>query len=455
MTEPTTYIALPGFLAQVPLPWLFAAAAGAGLVLGWLIQYLIGRGKQTRLETELAIRDAQIKSEEIRIAEQETSLAQLRETLTAQFGELAAETLAKSNEAFLQLAEQNFDKHHTTAKATLKEREQAVENLVKPIQHALDQTKQQIEDLERSRKQAYGSITEQLKSMTQSHEVLRAETSKLSSALRSPNVRGRWGEMTLKRLVELAGMVDHCDFDEQVHKTDDSNRSIRPDMVIKLPEGGEIVVDAKTPLDAYIDAHEATDDMARKEALKRHAANVTTQIKSLSAKSYTDQFDKTPEFVILFMPGDQFLSAALDEKRDLFDDALAKKVLLTTPTSLIALLKVVAYGWMQLKLAENAEEIKQLAIQMQDRLGTFTGHLSTVGTRLDKSVDAYNKAVASLESRVLPTARKIRELGAEPKSEQPTPQPIDITARNIKLVADEGSREEADGAPAEHEQPST
>ena len=269
--------------------------------------------------------------------------------------------------------------------------------------------------------------------MTRSHEVLRAETSKLASALRSPNVRGRWGEMTLKRLVELAGMVDHCDFDEQVHQTDEDNRGIRPDMVIKLPEGGQIVVDAKTPLEAYIEATEATEDSARQAALRRHAENLTTQIKTLSAKSYSEQFDKSPEFVVLFVPGDQFLNAALDEKRDMFDDALAKKVLLATPTSLMALLKVVAYGWMQLSLADNAEDIKQLAVEMQDRLGTFTGHLAKIGTQLDRSVASFNDAVASMESRVLPTSRKIRELGAEPKKAPPTLTPIDLTTRKLKL----------------------
>jgi DNA recombination protein RmuC len=355
----------------------------------------------------------------------------------ASFSELATESLAKTNKTFLELAEQNFDKHQTQAKANLKEREQAVEHLVKPIKEALEKTTRQIGEIEKAREAAYGGISEQLKAMTQSHESLRSETSKLVGALRSPTVRGQWGEMTLRRLAELAGMVNHCDFSEQVHTTDEDNRGYRPDMVVRLPEKGQLVVDVKTPLDAYLDATEATDEVTRKEALKRHAANVSARIKELSSKSYIDQFENSPEFVILFVPGDQFLTAALDEKPTLLEDALAQKVLLATPTSLIALLKVVAYGWMQLNLAENAEEIKKLAIQMQDRLGTFTGHLATVGARLSASVSSYNKAVASLETRVLPTTRKIRELGADSGKDTPTPQSIDITARELKLIADD------------------
>ncbi|MGI9291899.1 MAG: DNA recombination protein RmuC [Gammaproteobacteria bacterium] len=422
--------------ATLPLG-LLAAAAILGFALGWLINFLISRTRLTELQSEIAVKDALIKSEETRLTEQEAALSTVRESLMASFSELASDSLTKTNRAFLQLAEQNFEKHHTQANANLKQREQAVENLVKPIKEALEKTTHQIGEIEKTRKEAYGGIREQLQVMSQSHESLRSETSKLVSALRRPQVRGQWGEMTLRRLAELAGMVHHCDFSEQVHTTDADDRGYRPDMVIKLPEEGQLVVDVKTPLDAYLDATEATDESARKDALKRHASNVLARVKELAGKAYMDQFEKTPEFVILFVPGDQFLTAALDEKPTLIEDALAQKVLLATPTSLIALLKVVAYGWMQLKLAENAEEIKKLAIEMQDRLGTFTGHLANVGTRLDKSVESYNKAVASLETRVLPTTRRIRELGADSNKETPTPQSIDITARELKLIADD------------------
>ena len=413
-----------------------AATAVAGFVAGMLIQMLISRGPRMRLEADIAVLEAQLKSDEARAIEREAALDSVRNSLMASFSELASDSLAKSNRAFLQLAEQNFDKHRTQATADLKEREQAVEHLVKPIKEALEKTTQTISEIEKTRKEAYGSISTQLEAMAASHNTLRSETSKLVSALRRPQVRGQWGEMTLRRLAELAGMVHHCDFSEQVHTTDADARGYRPDMIVRLPEKGQLVVDVKTPLDAYLDATEATDELQRKDALKRHAANVLARVKELSSKDYMNQFERSPEFVILFVPGDQFLTAALDEKPSLLEDALGQKVLLATPTSLIALLKVVAYGWMQLKLAENAEDIRKLAVEMQDRLGTFTGHLATVGARLESSVQSYNKAVASLESRVLPTSRKIRELGAAGK-EAKTPESIDITARELKLIADD------------------
>ena len=416
---------------------LLAATAAAGLLLGLLIQYLIARATRFRLESEIAIRDAQLLNEEARSAEREAAQASAQQSLANSFNDLAQESLAKNSENFLRLASQKLEVHQEKAKAELNEREKAVETLVKPIQDALAKTNLQIIELEKTRKEAYGGITTQLAAMTQSHETLRSETSKLVGALRQPQVRGQWGEITLRRLAELAGMVHHCDFSEQVHTTDHENRGYRPDMIIRLPENGQLIVDVKTPLDAYLDATEATDEITRKAALKRHAANVVARVKELAGKAYMGQFEKTPEFVILFVPGDQFLTAALDEKPTLLEDALAQKVLLSTPTSLIALLKVVAYGWMQLKLAENAEDIRKLAIEMQDRLGTFTGHLATVGSRLDASVQSYNKAIASLESRVLPTTRKIRELGVDEGKEALVPEQIDITTRELKLNADE------------------
>ena len=274
--------------------------------------------------------------------------------------------------------------------------------------------------------------------MTLGQDSLRAETSKLVGSLRQPNVRGRWGELTLKRLAELAGMVDRCDFAEQVHvKNIDGDTASRPDMIVHLPENGQLVVDVKTPLDSYLDAVAATDEDTRKIHLEAHARAMGEHVKKLASKAYFNQFERSPEFVILFVPGDQFLSAALDVKPSLLDDALRNKVLLVTPTSLVALLKVVAYGWMQFKLAENAEEIRDLAIELQRRLGTFTGHLAAVGAKLDSSVKSYNNAIASLETRVMPNMRRIKELGADPGKDTPAPQTIDITARELKLIADD------------------
>jgi DNA recombination protein RmuC len=415
----------------------FGTTALLGFGAGLLIQYLIDRATRIQLESEIAIRDERIASEEARAGEREAALSSAQQSLASAFRDLAHESLAKNSEQFLRLAGQKFEVHQEKAKAELNERQQAVESLVKPIRDALEKTQQQISAIEKTRNEAYGSITQHLQAMTHGQESLRSETSKLVSALRRPQVRGQWGEMTLRRLAELAGMVNHCDFSEQVHTTDESNKGYRPDMIIRLPEHGQLVVDVKTPLDAYIDAIEATDDVIRKTALQRHAKNLQDRVKELASKAYFEQFERSPEFVILFIPGDQFLTAALDEKPGLLEEALRQKVLLITPTSFVALLKVVAYGWMQLRLAENAEDIRKLAVEMQDRLGTFTGHLAAVGKRLDDSVQSYNKAIASLETRVLPSARKIRELGADGSKELPVTQRIDITARELKLNADD------------------
>lgn len=417
---------------------LYAAAGLAGLLLGVLLQFLISRVARTRLEAEIAIRDERIKNDAERATEREEALTAARESLTAVFGDLARDSLEKNSENFLRLAGQRLDVQQEKAKAELGEREKAVESLIKPIKEALDKTHQQIGEIEKSRHEAYGNLTAQLSAVHSGQESLRSETSKLVSSLRQPNVRGQWGELTLRRLAELAGMVDRCDFAEQVHvKTQDGDPNARPDMVIHLPEDGQLVVDVKTPLQAYLNAVAATDEVTRKAELEAHARSMGDHVKKLASKAYFDQFERSPEFVILFVPGDQFLSAALDVKPSLLDDALRNKVLLVTPTSLVALLKVVAYGWMQFKLTENAEVIRDLAIDMHRRLGVFTGHIEAVGKKLNDSVKSYNSAVASLESRVMPNMRKIRELGADSGKDTPSPQSIDITARELTLVADD------------------
>jgi DNA recombination protein RmuC len=420
------------------LYFVVGVAAVAGLAIGSLLQYLIGRVTRVRLEAEIAIREAQIMNEEARAGEREAAMASAQDTLAHAFSELAHESLAKNSETFLQLAGQKFQVHQEQAKAELGQRQQAVETLVKPIQDALTKTNEQILQIEKSRLEAYGSITTQLSAMHSGQESLRLETNKLVSSLRQPNVRGRWGELTLKRLAELAGMVDRCDFAEQVHvKGTGGDPASRPDMIVHLPEDGQLVIDVKTPLDSYLDAVSATDEDSRKAYLEAHARSMSEHVKKLASKAYFEQFERSPEFVILFVPGDQFLSAALDVKPDLLDEALRNKVLLVTPTSLVALLKVVAYGWMQFKLAENAEEIRDLAVELHKRLGIFTGHLAAVGKKLDDSVSSYNSAIASLETRVMPNMRKIRELGADSGKEGGQPQSIDITTRELKLIADE------------------
>ena len=384
-----------------------------GLLVGLLIMWLVGRGQQARLQNE-----------------REAAFELANAKLTQTFADLASRSLKANSDNFLLLAEENLGKQHEKAKRELSEREKAVEALVKPITDALKSSQKQISELEKSRSEAYGSIKNQLEAMQLSQKSLTQETHNLVKALRRPEVRGRWGEITLRRLVELAGMVEHCDFMEQVHK-EGNGQVIRPDMVVRMPEQRVLVVDVKTPLDAYLSAVEAQDDNERQVCLKRHARNVRTHIRLLSSKAYWNQFDESPEFVILFIPGDQFLSAALSEEPDLIEYALSKQIILATPTSFVALLKAVAYGWRQLALADNAQEIRVLAEDLYGRLATFVSHMNKVGRQLASSVDHYNKAVGSLERSVLPGARKFVELGVRSKKEVEKLEILESTPRTM------------------------
>jgi len=405
-------------------------ALAAGLLLGGLIMWLISRSRQRRLRESVEIVSNRIKDQDALQAERELAFEAATSRLATAFSDLSNKSLKSNSENFLRLAEQNLGAQHERAKRELGDRERAVENLVKPIKDALQQSQAQIAALEKSRSEAYGGIKSQLEAMQNSQQSLTRETQNLVKALRRPEVRGRWGEMTLRRLVELAGMVEHCDFQEQVHTSND-DKIIRPDMVVRMPDNRELVVDVKTPLDAYLEAIEATDDAQRKLGLKRHARNVRDHIRKLAGKSYWEQFSKSPEFVILFIPGDQFLSAALGEDPDLIEYALSEQIILATPTSFVALLKAVAYGWRQLALADNAEEIRRLAVDLYGRLSTFVGHMNKVGKQLASSVENYNRAVGSLEHKVLPGARKFVELGIRPKKEIEQVEPLESLPRSM------------------------
>lgn len=425
-------------LIDIGLPMLLA-----GLVLGALICWFVLRSRlrahqQTALELQ-----ARIKDQEDLQKERELAFEAANSKLTAAFSELANQSLKANSENFLRLAEQNLNTHQERAKRELGEREQAVENLVKPIRDALQQSQRQISELEKSRSEAYGSIRSQLETMQLNQRALTEETQNLVKALRRPEVRGRWGEITLRRLVELAGMVEHCDFQEQVHNVD-GDKIMRPDMIVSMPDQRELIVDVKTPLDAYLAAAEAKDDAQRDLHLKRHARNLRDHIRKLASKGYWDQFSKSPEFVILFIPGDQFLSAALNEDPDLIEFALSQQIILATPTSLVALLKAVAYGWRQLALAENAEEIRRLAEDLYARLGTFVTHLNKVGRNLASSVEHYNRAVGSLERKVLPGARKFVELGIRPKKEIELAEPLESLPRKIVEMSSDETHNEPD-----------
>jgi len=405
-------------------------ALAAGLLLGGLIVWLAFKARQRRQRETVAALGDRIKDQEALQVERNSAFEAATSRLATSFSDLANKSLKSNSETFLRLAEQNLGAQQERAKRELGDREQAVENLVKPIKDALQQSQAQIAALEKSRSEAYGGIKSQLETMQINQKSLTQETHNLVNALRRPEVRGRWGEITLRRLVELAGMVEHCDFQEQVHTTSDE-KTIRPDMIVRMPDQRELVVDVKTPLDAYLEAIEATDDAQHKLALERHTRNVRDHIRKLASKTYWEQFSKSPEFVILFIPGDQFLSAALNEDPDLIEYALSQQIILATPTSFVALLKAVAYGWRQLTLADNAEEIRRLAEDLYGRLTTFAGHMNKVGKQLASSVENYNRAVGSLERKVLPGARKFVELGIRPKKEIEQVEPLESLPRTM------------------------
>jgi DNA recombination protein RmuC len=351
-----------------------AAGACIGGLLGVLAALLWRARRESALRVEMETLRARLKTEDVVNVEREQSLERARSQLQGVFGELARESL------------------------------------VQPIREALAKTESQIQNIERDRIDAFATIRSQMEVLATGQSLLSRETRNLVTALRRPNVRGQWGEITLKRLVELSGMTAHVDFTEQHHQMTESG-SIRPDMIVHMPERRDIVVDVKTPLDAYLAAAEAQNDEERAVQLRRHAQIVGARVRELSSKQYWSQFENSPEFVVLFLPGDQFLTAALQENQGLIDDSLRQNVMLATPTSLVALLKAVAYGWKQTVLADNAAEIRQLGEDLYKRLAVFGEHLGKLGRSLGSSVDSFNRAVGSLEQQVLPAARRFPELG--------------------------------------------
>jgi DNA recombination protein RmuC len=393
---------------------LFVLLAAA---LGWLVAHLRHQKRLAELATTLEL--------ERRAAQEK--LAGLEQTFAA----LSHRALQENNAVFLQLAQESLKQFHVQAKGDLELKEKAVENLIKPVREALEKTEQQIRLMENERKEAYGSLSKHLETMAQTQQLLQGETRNLVQALRRPEVRGQWGEMTLKRLAELAGMVEHCDFYEQEHTDTDEGR-MRPDMIVRMPGGREIVVDVKTPLDAYLSAVEASDDDTRRKHLEHHARKVRERVGELSSKAYWMQFKNAPDFVILFIPGDQFLGAALDIDRSLLEDALKQKVILTTPTSFVALLRAVAYGWRQESLSANAELIRDVGEELYGRLATFSEHLMKLGRSLNSAVTDYNKTVGSYEAKLLPGARKFSEMGVGGDSALEEPERIDKAVRDLQ-----------------------
>ncbi len=348
------------------------------------------------------------------------------------FEVLSAKVLRNSQKDFLREAAATLEKFHQKATGELEKKQQAVGELVRPVQEMLKKYESQIQEMEKARREAYGGLKAQVQSLLVSQQRLQMETGNLVKALRTPQVRGRWGEITLKRVAELAGMVDHCDFYEQEDKATPEGR-LRPDMIVRLPGGKQIVVDAKVPLMAFLEAMECHDELVRKAHLKDHARHVQVHISKLANKAYWDQFAPTPEFVVLFIPGENFFSAALEQNPNLIEEGVQKGVILATPTTLISLLKAVSYGWRQEKMAENAQAISELAKVLHERIVTFSAHINDLGRHLGQSIQSYNKAVGSLESRVLPATRKFKEMGVSSKGQLEEIKKVEQLPRTLQI----------------------
>jgi len=407
--------------------WLVAGLL-AGVVLGWLIGALRASVRERELSNELEAARARLQSDDALRLERQETLTRAQERLKLAFDDLAATSLRNNSELLLKLAREQLGQQHLQAASSLKEREQAIETLVRPIRDALQKTEQQISTIEKERRDSFVELRTQMQTVAQSQTELQRETRNLVTALRRPEVRGQWGEMSLRRLIELAGMTEHCDFTEQAH-TPTEGGVLRPDLVVHMAEDHDIVVDVKTPLDAYLEAVDATTEEARTLALRRHGQIVADRVRALSSKAYWAQFRKSPDYVVLFLPGDQFLAAAFNERPSLLEEAVAQQVIPVTPTTFIALLKTVAYGWRQEAIAQNAATIRDLGAEIYRRLSVFASHLGRAGGALDRAVEAYNSAVGSLERQVLPSARRFTELGLKSDRELEQLEPVEKRAR--------------------------
>src|SRR6476469_7677369 len=375
-----------------------------------------------------------------------SALDEARASLGSTRKALAADALATNNQSFMELAKAQLEQLQQRTTQELEQRKQAVEHLVTPIAESLQKVDGKLQQLEVARTHAYSELSVQVRQLAEGQSQLRSETGNLVSALRDrPNVRGRWGEIQLRRVVEMAGMLEHCDFETQHHVSTEEGR-LRPDLVVKLPGGKTVVVDAKCAGQAYLESLGCDTDEARLAKLRDHARQVRDHVTKLSAKSYWSQLDQTPEFVVLFMPGETFLSAALEQDPSLIEDGVNQQVIIATPTTLIALLRAVAYGWRQETIAESAKVISDLGRELYTRLGTLTDHFAKVGRGLETAVKSYNETVGSLETRVLPSARKFKEHGISPAAEL---APLNVVERSVRSVtAPELPAADADAASA-------
>jgi len=443
-------------------------SSAIGLLIGSLLAWLGLRSRGAAADARLALMEKELAATEATLAQLTSDQKEWIETrarLTAElaaekkssgekvallneaeekfkdvFKAMASDALKDNNASFLHLAKSNLERFQSEARGDLDNRQKAVADLVGPVKESLEKVDAQIQQLEIARGQAYGDLRAQVQSLIVTQKELQSETGNLVRALRTPNVRGRWGEIQLRRVVEIAGMLPYCDFAEQETISSDAGR-FRPDVVVKLPGGKSVVIDAKTPLQAFLDAFQTNDEEARRASLSNHARQVREHMNKLSEKKYWEQFEATPEFVVMFLPGETFFSAALEQDTGLIEHGVLNRVIPASPTTLIALLKAVNYGWNQEKLARNAQQISALGKELHDRLRKLAGHISGVGANLDRAVEAYNQAVGSLENRVLVSARKFAELGASVPEDIPELEPIETSARALSFDWGEDAEE--------------
>lgn len=397
-----------------------------------------------RLKTEgeqKVAAETQLREAQDNLQEQRQLLNDARQQLSETFAALSSEALRNNTQSFLALANSSFETIRARAAGDLEARKSAIEAMVNPLKEALGKYEQHISDIENARQLAYGGLQEQVRHLMTASQDLQRETGSLVTALRSPQARGRWGEMTLRRVAELAGMSDHCDFTEQETLENVPGRQQRPDMIVNLPGNRRIVVDAKVPLQAFLDASSARTQEESDAQILRHSEIVRAHMNTLAGRNYWEQFDPAPEIVVLFLPGESFLSPALKQDPTLLEDGASRRVLLATPTTLIGLLRSIAYGWRQEQIAKNAQAISELGKQLYERIKSFVNHIATVGSGLQKAIDSYNDAVGSLENRVLPSARRFKNLGATIAEDIVEVQPIDETPRPLRAPESTGEDE--------------